>query len=263
MAPCLDFRTSAFVQSLLRQQIEILATRGNALMSQRREKGADQAEFTASEVVEYWLLHSINTYLPELRHYANVRGGHPELLYLSLIRLVGALSTFTLSGTFNDELPQYDHDELGLCFSKLHDRLRSLIETVRKTNVVVVPLDPKERLMWRGRITESSWLQNSQMYLSVTSDLPVSTLVANFPRLARLSGPNEIEVLVRKALTGLDLMHVPNPPSSIPVRMGNEYFRLSPNPVNLWQGVTQALELAAFVPAELGTPRMELLIVLE
>ena len=45
--------------------------------------------------------------------------------------------------------------------------------------------------------------------------------------------------------------------------MGNEYFRLSPNPRNLWDGVTQSRTLTVFVPTEIANPRMELLIVLE
>ena len=262
VAPCLDIRTSAYVQGLLRQQVEILATKGNSLMAQRREKGVDQAEFSPSEIIDYWLLHTINTYLPELKHYANVRGGHPELLFLTLLRLTGALSTFTLGNTFSDQ-PEYNHDELGLCFYRLHDRLRTLIEFVQKTKCIVIPLELTDRLIWSGRITDDSYFQNSQFYLSVAADVPVSELISKFPRLARSAGPGDIDVLVRKALTGLELAHMATVPQAIPVRLGNEYFRLSPNPRNLWDGVTKSRTLNVFVPSEIASPRMELLIVLE
>lgn len=262
VAPCLDFRTSPYLQAMLKQQVEILATRGSTLMSHRRERGVDQADFNAVEVVDYWELHTINTHLPELKHLANVRGGHPEALYLSLLRLVGGLGTVTLSDTFAG-LPDYNHDDLGVCFAGLHERLRSLLERGGRTKCIVIPLIPGDRLTWSGRIPEDSYFQNSQFYLSVAADIPVSELIPRFTRLGRVCGPADIDQLVRRALTGLDLLHQPTPPQTLPVRMGNEYFRLSPNPRNLWDGVTQSRTLTVFVPTEIANPRMELLIVLE
>jgi predicted component of type VI protein secretion system len=46
-----------------------------------------------------------------------------------MLSLAGALTTFSLQVHPRD-LPVYDHDVLGTCFSELDEKLRFLLETV-------------------------------------------------------------------------------------------------------------------------------------
>jgi len=258
--PCLDIASSEYLMMLLRRQIEVLAAKAGALAQPRRQKGRDLADFTTSEVSSYWLLHTINSYMPELRHIWAVRKGHPEPLFVAMLRLAGALSTFAMDQT--REFPQYDHDNLGPCFSELDGRIRDLLETVFPSKCVPVPLVLTDKLVWSGTIPDDQYLRNSQFFISVSAKIGIDELIGKFPRLARVSSPAEIQRLVRNSLPGLTLRHAPVPPSAIPLKLENQYFSLSQSGA-LWEGVAQSRNLSVFVPSEVPDPRMELLIVLE
>ena len=96
VAPCLDLASSTYLTMLLRRQIEILATKSATLSAPRRQRGKVLAEFSPSETANFWLLHTVNSYLPELKHIWKVRHGHPEPAYVAMLRLAGALATFSL-----------------------------------------------------------------------------------------------------------------------------------------------------------------------
>lgn len=258
--PCLDISASEYLMMLLRRQIEVLAAKGGALSQPRRERGRDLADFTTSEVSAYWLLHTINSNLPELKHIWGVRKGHPEPLYVQMLRLAGALSTFALEP--QREFPAYDHDNLGFCFSELDGRIRDLLEIVIKSKCVVVPLVLTDKLIWQGTIPDDQYLKNTQFFLSVSNKMEVDEIINKFPRLARVSSPMEIQRLIRLSLNGLTLKHVSSPPSAIPLKLDNQYFSISKSGI-LWDGVVQTRNLTVFVPAEIAEPKMELLIVLE
>ena len=89
-APCLDIVASDYLMSLLRRQVEILITKSHALSGPRRERSKGMAEFTASETANFWLLHTVNSYVPELRHIYKVRRSHPEAAYCANPRFLNA-----------------------------------------------------------------------------------------------------------------------------------------------------------------------------
>src|SRR5205807_10520000 len=132
-------------------------------------------DFTTSEVANFWLLHTVNTCLPELQHIWKVRRGHPDILYRAMLRLAGALSTFSLDAHARD-VPDYDHDNLGPCFNALDTRIRDLLDTVLPSNCVAVPLQLTDKLVWSGRIADERYLKGSQFVLSVSSRIAVDAL---------------------------------------------------------------------------------------
>ena len=142
IAPCLNLGSSNYLSMLLRRQIEILATKSATLSGPRRQRGKITAEFSPSETANFWLLHTVNSYLPELKHIWKVRKGHPEAAYVSMLRLAGALSTFSLEA-HPENLPDYDHNDLGRSFTLLDQNIRDLMETVIPSKFVSVPLEVK------------------------------------------------------------------------------------------------------------------------
>src|SRR6185369_4599722 len=105
----------------------------------RRQKSLTLADFTASDIANFWLLYTINTAFPTFRHLFETRGGHPEELFSAMLNLAGALTTFS-TNVHPRDLPPYDHDDLGTCFTDLDEKLRHLLETVVPTNFVSLPL---------------------------------------------------------------------------------------------------------------------------
>jgi type VI secretion system protein ImpJ len=258
--PLLDIVASDYLMMLARRQVEVLVAKSSSLGLPRRQKGRDVADFTTAEVADFWLLHTVNSYLPELKHIWKVRRGHPDVLYRAMLRLAGALSTFALNADVRD-LPDYDHDNLGGCFTALDDKVRDLLETVIKTKCIAIPLQLTDRLVWSGRVADERHLKDSQFILSVSTRIPVDELITKLPRLAKVSSPDDVNRLVRNSLPGVVLRHLPSPPSAVPLKLDNQYFSLVQSGA-LWEGIAQSRVLSIFVPGEIADPKMELLIVL-
>jgi type VI secretion system protein ImpJ len=72
---------------------------------------------------------------------------------------------------------------------------------------------------------------------------------------------NQIEQLVRQALPGIALTHMPKPPGAIPIKLNYQYFSLNQSGV-VWDGVGKARSVAAFVPGDIKNPQLELVILL-
>jgi len=259
--PCLDLASSGYLSMLLRRQIEILATKSATLSAPRRQRGKVLAEFAPSETANFWLLHTVNSYLPELKHIWKVRHGHPEPAYVAMLRLAGALATFSLDAHAQN-LPDYDHNDLGRCFTLLDDRIRDLMETVIPSKFVAVPLEVRDRFIWGGTVTEDQYFHNSQFFLAISSKIGVDDLIRKVPQLIKISSQDDIQRLIRNALPGVTLRHTPVPPAAIPIRLENQYFSLNQGGP-LWDAIKLSRQIAVHAPGEIVEPKMEILIVLE
>jgi len=261
VAPCLDIASSDYLSMLLRREIEILATKSANLSAPRRERGKDVAEFSASDTYNFWFLHTVNSFLPELRHIWKVRHGHPELAYMSMLRLAGALTTFSLEARPED-LPDYDHNDLGCCFTLLDEKIRRLIGAIIKEQFITVPLEVRDRFIWSGTVTEDQYFRNSQFFLAVSAKMGVDDLIRKVPQLTKITAPDDIQRLIRNALPGVILRHVPVPPAAIKLKLENQYFSLNQGGP-LWDAIKLSRQIAVHAPGEIVEPKMEILIVLE
>jgi type VI secretion system protein ImpJ len=261
VAPCLNLASSTYLNMLLRRQIEILATKSATLSGPRRQRGKITAEFLPSETANFWLLHTVNSHLPELKHMWKVRQGHPEGAYAVMLRLAGALSTFSLEAR-PENLPDYDHNDLGHCFTLLDQNIRDLMETVIPSKFVAVPLESRDRFIWGGTVTEDQYFRDSQFYLAVSAKMGVDDLIRRVPQLVKISSQDDIQRLVRNALPGITLRHTPVPPAAIPIRLDNQYFVLNQGGP-LWDAIKLSRQIAVHAPGEIVEPKMEILIVLE
>ncbi len=258
--PLLDIGASEYAIAIARGLVEILAAKSSLLSGARRQRNQSLAEFTASDIANFWLLYTINTHLPLLRHLFEVRRGHPEGLFATMLALAGALTTFSLAIHPRD-LPQYDHDNLSDCLGALNDKLQELLETVVPANFVALPLKPVEPSIYATAIDDDKYLVNTKMYLAVSAEMGEAELISKAPRLIKVCSATHIEHLVKQALPGVQLTHVSQPPSAIPVKLNYQYFSLNQSGL-AWEAVGRARNLAAYVPGDFPNPALELLILL-
>jgi type VI secretion system protein ImpJ len=261
VAPCLDVASSDQLMMLLRRLIEILATKSESLNANRRQRGRDLAEFSVSDTAHFWLLHTVNSCLPELKHIWAVRHGHPEALYVAMLRLAGALSTFSLDAKAR-ELPDYEHADLGRCFRLLDEKIRTLLETVIPSKCVSIPLRLVDKTIWAGTVTNDEYLRNSQFFLAVGAKMGVDDLIKRVPQLVKISPSDEMQNLIRLALPGVTLRHTPAPPPAISFKLDNQYFSLNQSG-RLWDKITQSRNISLHVPSEIADAKIELLVVLQ
>jgi type VI secretion system protein ImpJ len=259
--PALSVDSSEYLLIMLRRLVELLAAKAASLSGLRRQKGRSAVEFAAGDVGNFWLLHTVNTFLPQLKHLWAARRRHPEMMYYTMLGLAGALSTFSLDEQARS-LPDYDHDNLGRCFTELDEKIRLLLETAIPSKCVVVPLRAVEKSVFAGQITEEQYFKKTQFFLAAGAQMGMDDLIKQVPKLLKVSPPAEIHRLVRNALPGLTLRHTPVPPAAIPVKLERQYFALNQSGI-LWDGIVKSSQVAIFVPDEIQKPELELLIVLE
>ena len=178
-----------------------------------------------------------------------------------MLRLAGALSTFSLEAR-PENLPDYDHNDLGRCFKLLDEKIRDLMETVIPSKFVAVPLTPRDRFIWSGTVTEDQYFRNSQFFLSVSAKMGVDDLIKKVPQLVKISQQDGIQNLIQNSLPGLTLRHVQVPPAAIPMKLENQYFSVN-QAGPLWDAIMLSRQIAVHAPGEIVDPRMEMLIVLE
>jgi type VI secretion system protein ImpJ len=258
--PLLDFSASEYLVSITRRLVEILSAKSSLLAGMRRQKNQSLAEFTASDIANFWLLYTVNSHLPLFRHLFEIRKGHPEALFSAMLLLAGALTTFSLKVHPRD-LPNYDHDELETCFTDLDEKLRFLLETVVPSNFVALPLKLIQPSIYATALADDKYLTNTRMYLAIAAELSEAELLNKAPQLIKVCSANHIETLVRQALPGMQLAHLVRPPSSIPVKLNYQYFSLGQTGP-AWEAVTRARNLAAYVPSDFPNPQLELVILL-
>jgi type VI secretion system protein ImpJ len=258
--PLLDFNASGRLSGIARRLVEILTARSSAIASLRRQKNQTLADFTTADIANFWLLYTINTAFPQFRHLFETRGGHPADLYSAMLSLAGALTTFS-TNIHPRDLPAYDHDSLGDCFTELDDKLRLLLETVVPSNFVSLPLKLVQPSIYAASIDNDKYLLNTKMYLAISAETSQAEIVGKSPNLVKVCSASHIEHLVRNALPGVPLTYVATPPSAIPVKLNYQYFSLSQSGL-AWEAIQRARNLAAYVPGDLPNPQLELIILL-
>ena len=246
MPALLNFTASDYLVSIARRLVEILTSRSSSIAGMRRQKNQSLADFTAADIANFWLLYTINTAFPVFRHLFETRGGHPEALYSAMLSLAGALTTF--SATIHPrDLPSYDHDDLGECFTQLDEKLRMLLETVVPSNFVSLPLKLVQPSIYATAIDNDKYLQNTKMYLAIGAEASQAEIVSKTPPLVKVCSASHIEHLVKNALAGRDADLRAEPAgrdsgeAELPI--------LQPEPVRRGLGGDQrARNLAAYVP---------------
>ncbi len=258
--PVVEISVSEYLTAILRRLVEILAAKTNVLSGTRRQKNQSLADFTASDIANFWLLYTANSYFPVLRHLFESKKGHPESLFAAMLSLAGSLTTFSPTVQPRD-LPLYDHDNLGGCFTELDEMLRQLLETVVPSNFVSLPLKLTQPSIYATALANDKYFANTRMYLAISADLNATDLLKRVPQVVKFCSATHIETLIRQALPGMQLTHVPQPPGSIPIKLNYHYFSLNQTGV-AWEAVIRARNAAAYVPSEIPNPQMELIILL-
>jgi type VI secretion system protein ImpJ len=258
--PLVDIVASDHLMAIARRLIEILSAKSTTLSAGRRQKNQSLAEFGVADVATFWLLYSINSALPELRHIYETRRGHPVELFNSMLGLAGALTTF--SGTVQARaLPTYEHDNLSASFTRLDEMLRDLLESVVPATTAVLPMKLVQPSVYAAALDQDKYLVAPQVYLAITVEGRSTDVPGRAPSLVKVATPGQLETLIRQALPGIALTHVPNPPSAVSVKVNYNYFLLQRSGPE-WENVLRSRSIAAYVPAEFNSPSLELVIVL-
>lgn len=259
--PCLQISASERLTVILRRLIEILNEKSTTLSPARHGSSKFQAGFSSQEIAAFWFVHTVNTGLAVLRHLYLSQRVHPEQLYLEMARLAGALCTFGLD-TDPQALPPYDHLHLDRCFQQMDEHIRAHLELVVPTNFISVPLAPAGRYLFRGEISDQRCLDRARWIFALHSDIGEAEMISRVPRLVKICSADLLPELVKTALPGLSLTHLPVPPSAIAPRVEYQYFGVS-RAGSCWEHIIQTRQVGIYIPGDIPNPELELAIILD
>jgi type VI secretion system protein ImpJ len=259
VAPSLSVRAAPALFTQLRRLLDILQAKVNALYGFHREPNKNIIEFRSGDVASFWLLHTTSSAFASLSHFLHHPALHPERLYQELMRLAGALMTFSKNFTLSD-LPQYQHHEPTVAFAKLDHIIRELLETVISTRYFAIALNETKPSFWLGRLDSEKIDEGTRFYIAVSADMPGHELVDAVPLRFKAGGPDDVEKLVLSAMPGIKITHTPQVPGAIPVKPGHFYFEIEPRGA-LYDRMLQQQAIMIYVPSGLRELKLELIAV--
>jgi type VI secretion system protein ImpJ len=259
--PVLRISASPRLMLQVQRLIEILDDKSVAIGGGARNTSGGPAEFSTRQIASFWLLHAVNSALTPLRHQLIAKRGHPEELFVEMSRLAGALCTFALDAHPRD-LPLYDHDNLSDCFDALDRHIRAHLEIIVPTNCVSIALKPADDCYFEGDITDQRSLGRSRWLLAIRAGMGDADLMVKAPQLIKVCSPVFVRELVKRALPGLPLTHLPTPPPAVSARVETQYFGLGKDGP-CWEHMSKTRKVGVYVPGEFRDPEIEILVVLE
>lgn len=255
--PCLTAAASPRLTEILTSLAEVLEEKGRTLLTPGGKPRP--RTFTGKDVAAYWFLHSIHRSLPALRHLA-AESSHPEQIHLELSRLAGALCTFSLDSS-SIALPVYDHDAPSDGFAALYRHIRTHLELVLPDTTLSIPLQPAGELLFHADVTDARAYGRAQWILGVRARAGQADIILRFPQLSKVCSQQFVPELVKRALPGMSLTHLPSPPAAISPQPDVTYFALSKlGPC--WDHISQTRRIGVYVPADFPQTELELSVIL-
>ena len=260
--PSLAIKASDNLTNLLRRLFELLIARSNALRKRRRQLPDGNMEMTANDMPIFWLLYSVNAYIPILSQCLSEGLVHPENVYSSLLSLTGQLSTFSASeNILPQDFPNYDHNNPAGGFQKIEKNLIQLLGDITPAkNFIQIELEKKGETIFIGQVADKAIFKDSKFFLVCSSDTPDENLVNELPVKMRIASPEVIKQVLSSATPALPIKYVPRPPTGVPVRPQSHYFRLEKEG-QFWKQIENSKTIVIYKPSEFSAVELELLAV--
>jgi type VI secretion system protein ImpJ len=259
--PCLEINASKRLMEMLRRLLDILGEKSAMFARGKHGDKRSWIEFSTRDIANFWLLHTVNSALAPLRHQYITKHGHPEELFTEMLRLGGALCTFALD-SHPRTLPLYSHDRLDECFGALDEHIRRHLETIVPTQYITIPLTKTADYFYTGDVIDQRCLGPSRWVFGIQSRVGEVETISRTPKAVKICSELFVPRLVKSALPGMGLTHMPVAPASIPAKVDSQYFSVS-KAGPCWDHIVQTRRIGVYVPGELPDPELELLVVLE
>lgn len=223
--PVISAQASPKIMSWLNSVCDQLGAQSQRLSQQIRDRGVAFASGHRDDLEMISRLQAVNASLGGLSHLPSVLGIHPFHIYCEFCRAVGNTAIFNGNRAF-PQIPIYDHDNLGLCFKRLHELLApgekdSSVDYIRK------PFSA-EGLVMSVRL-QSEWLQPDwAFYIGVECQLPVEEvrqLLSEEALGMKVGRTEEVDAIFRMGRFGVQIKPVTDAPRVFP-RKNWHYYRV-------------------------------------
>ena len=98
--------------------------------------------------------------------------------------------------------------------------------------------------------------------LEIQSPIGEADLIARVPKLTKMCSARFVLELIKRALPGLPLTHLSVPPPQIAARVESQYFVVNRSGP-CWEHILQTRQVGVYVPAEIPSPELSLIVLLD
>jgi type VI secretion system protein ImpJ len=259
MAPSISIKSNSTLFLQMRRLMDSLQAKVDALYGHHREPSKNVIEFRSGDIASFWLLNTASSAFATLTHLFHHPTLHPERYFEQLLNLTGQLMTFSKTHSLSD-LPVYKHEDPCPGFTKLHDMIKDLLDTVISSRYFEIALSEIKPSYHNGRIDSGKINDKTAFFLGVSADMPALELVDVVPLRFKIGAPDDVEKFVLSAMPGVRLVHSPQVPAALPVKPDTYYFSID-NKGPLYERMLQAQSLSIYVPSGVQNLRLELLVV--
>jgi type VI secretion system protein ImpJ len=248
--PLLHLGAASALHTRLAGLVERLGTVTARLAARRRERHHEVAEYSALDLGAFWTLYTLNAQLPVLRHQLGTDSTHPAECFATLVTLASALETVMAEDRVRSLAP-YDHAAPWQPFVDVMASIDASLDALLPQRGATVALHERSPGVWVGRLPDEWNASEDQLILAVnTLALSAAELARRVPQLCKVAAADQAEALVRHALPGAPLRHLPRPPAGVPLRVDCEYFAVDRETTS-WQRITRTRDVAIYVPHDL------------
>lgn len=207
----------------------------------------------AGDIADFLILMLCNRAELTARHLADQRTAHPEDVFGWLAGLLGEASSFAGANLRPPaDLPPYRHDRPDLCFRPLFQELRRLLVELARPDrkAVQIPLKVYASGVRAAEVQDRSLFTASAFVIAFNAPVSPEAIRQRLPGQIKIGPAEELQSIVRAAVPGIPIRHLPTVPREIPLHRGMTYFELERGN-DYWRKLPASAGLAFHVTGDL------------
>ncbi len=245
--PILRIKGSDHLMNGMRRVLSALVGKQKTLAEGRRMRTAASVDFQASDTAKFWMLHTMNSFIPMCSHMVDHGTAHPEHAYTMLASIIGELCTFSPDGD-PTAIPKFNYLDLGEVFDPVFDRALTLIANVLAESFTVVPLEKRDDGMYLGKFEDPKLPRTHELFLEAKG-IEEGVLRERLPRLLKVGSWTQIGYILNAAMPGVRVSVEYRPPGAIPIKPGIVYLRVD-QAGDYWNDILGSGTIALYQPIE-------------
>lgn len=249
--PSLSIRANGRLEGLVKEIRDLIGSRCRQLEEYKSPKDLQGMELEIRFLIFLLALRTLNRYVPSLYHFTETRDVHPWEIYGLIRQMLGELSTFSerLNAFCEDKqgkrlLPQYDHENLWLCFSMARTLVARVLEGIMMGPEFLIRL-VHDGEYYAAEAPDSLFEEGAAYWLVLRTSMDRDAMLTAVRNVAKLSAAKNLTTLIARAVPGVPLEYAASPPSGLPRSPNSHYFKID-RASALWQDVERTKNIALY-----------------
>lgn len=198
---------------------------------------------STGDLPRYWMRYTLARCTPLLRHLLSTGDTRPFDIYTYLVDVAGSLAAWALQEPA--ELPEYDHEDLHGCFSRLIAFIDTHLGEAIPTRFEEIKLqyEAERKFYHAGRLNTDQVDPNKHYYLGVKANLATEDLVRLVTKEGKAGAYETVRLATKFNTAALSIEHLQAAPTEIAGPPGFQYFTLDAHGPK-WKEVRDNFEFA-------------------